>query len=408
MRKISLVILCILSIGAIVDADQVMIGGAGSSYFYSGYFQHPWGGPSENDLDVNFSQSSYVMPTNGTIHRLFVEQTAPSGDGDTATYALNVNDGADSALTCAISGGTDLTCSDVVNSVSVSTGDRVAMTRDTTGDYSMEARFSMLFTPSTADESIITGSSGDSANHQNGYYFTVHSAEETPSSIEYVHAFAIPVSGTLKNMYVWASSDASSDGYTVTIRKNSVATALSCVPSPTCTDSSEVSVSAGDVISGIVSRTAMTVFPNLAVSIVFVPDSSGYSIIPNDYAGGATDRYYNVWSGLADPVALSTTDPSLGQSDTLTAMSINLHATPSAGVSVVHTVYVAGSPTSLSCTISNPDTTCNDTGESITVADGEQLAVYRDTSGTANGYARSGIAHYIAPTGGGGRRMIMN
>jgi hypothetical protein len=69
------------------------------------------------------------IPLSGVISRFYVRGDADIGvAGDTYTFRLRVNQ-TDSTITCQIvgAGGTELSCSDLTNSVTVSAGDLISI-----------------------------------------------------------------------------------------------------------------------------------------------------------------------------------------------------------------------------------------------------------------------------------------
>jgi len=77
-------------------------------------------------VTAEFSYSVFLITRAGTIKNLIVFTGVAPGAGESYVYTVRQNQ-ADSAITCTISGATDKTASDLVNTLTVAVGDIISI-----------------------------------------------------------------------------------------------------------------------------------------------------------------------------------------------------------------------------------------------------------------------------------------
>jgi hypothetical protein len=351
-----------------------------------------------------------VISTPGTISKLRVElDAAPgAGAGDAYVFTLRVN-GAGSTLTCTITqpatSGSDLT-----HEVTVSAGDTVSLecAPSNTPSATPNAQWSMLFEGDNANESLLLGRL--SLPWDSRYTGLTGSSwsDATENEVRQI----CPTSGTIKNLYISQNINAGGvgDGYTYTVRKNGANTTLTCSTTNAETTANDTThsftVAAGDVLTihgqedGTADNNVTTAF-----GCTFLADTNGESIImftPIDDLSSSTTEYnrvsgdYGVWD---------TTEANLqqlSQECVLKNFYVQLETAPSSGDDYTFTVRVnAASPGSgLVVQISDTDTTGNDTSNTVSVSDGDNLTMMVVPNSNPDvGQVYWGIVCYIAPAG---------
>jgi hypothetical protein len=212
------------------------------------------------------------------------QKTAP-GVGKTSTYSVYKNDSSQS-LSVAITGeGTS--GSDVVNSVSVVAGDRVCIRwSGGAGLTTSEAYWVLEFEGSVARESVLLAcGKNDTAST---WYLPAHCAPawEEATTVELASQTLMPVSGTIKSLYVCLQGDPGTnpDAYRFTLRKGGVSQLLTCTivaDDKTGNDTTHnIAVSEWDSV-GIMIEALSTPGSSCraAIGMVFVSTTDGQSII---------------------------------------------------------------------------------------------------------------------------------
>lgn len=178
---------------------------------------------------------------------------------------------------------------------------------------------------------------------------------------------------------------------TFTLFKNSSATALTCTISDNNLTASDVAhsvtVAVGDLLAWeqAPSGTPAT-STNIVISAKFVGSVAGESPI---YAGG---NITSMATGAASYSPLCT-NGSWGATEAVVSslasppgvidkLYVLLTGTPGSAKSYALTLYKNGSPTALTCTVSDLGTSANDTTHSVTVAAGDTLSIESVPSGT--------------------------
>jgi hypothetical protein len=361
------------------------------------------------------TEASTVFPAAGTVSDLrMVLSTDPDNGASVQSYTFTVRlDGAGTALSCAISDGST-TCQDS-DSFSVTAGQLLSMevvpaNTPATGD----AYWSAIWTPTTADNSILSGCGTDITTGAVAYLSPAGCKFDDAD--EHDTAIMIPTGGTFKNLYVEISTAAGSGkSWTFKLRNTgdtaSIDCAISGVSATTCNstlESETASASAGDkfVLEVTPSGTPSAV-TTVKYGVVFVPTTSGEFIVPavteNNFS--ATDTHY--WQPLGGKVGSSTTESDMRL--TSSAMTIkNMYAwlendPGTAPNEYAFTLMKNGSAASatFTCAVTAANyPTCNDT-ENITISNDDLLTTrIVPTSSPTTGSGAISYTGFIAPTGG--------
>lgn len=215
-------------------------------------------------------------------------------------------------------------------------------------------------------------------------------ANTTEGSSEQVCA----ATGTVSSLYVsLGTAPGAGKTRTFTLRKNGVDTALTCSISETSTTgndtSNSVSVTAGDILTiGVTSTAASTNAGTASFSLKFTGNTSNESLIPGNFDGSNTlsassTEYGNLMGGNAGVDTTETTFTQLVPTGgSISSLYVKLGTAPGAGKSRAFTLMVNGSPSTLTCTVSDANTTANDTTHSVTVAAGDRVTIKSVPTGT--------------------------
>jgi len=204
-------------------------------------------------------------------------------------------------------------------------------------------------------------------------------ASETP--VEQV----IPAAGTFKNLSILLNTaPGSGSSYAFTLRLNGADTDLVTTVSDTdksaINETDEVSVSAGDTVAIKVVPTNTPNVGDASWSFIFIPDTGNETILlgadydapkinGNDYnllQGGST------WNSTALAGQRKSMVPTGG---TLKDFYVQLDTAPDTGKSYTFTVYLNGSATGVTLTISDTATTGSDLSNTVAVVAGDTVAI---------------------------------
>lgn len=219
-------------------------------------------------------RASIIMPTGGTITRLFAYVTTAPGAGTSKIFTLRVN-ASSSSLTTTVS-NTAVSSSDTTNSVTVAAGDRITMQVDVSGaPAASTAYFALLFTPTTAGESFI-GFSCDTAPSTSATEYTTPLAAKTWTTTETDHQMMI---GAWRMTKFYARTNAASGAgtsYDLTVRKNAANSALTVNMANTTTVqsiTSNVDLAVGDKVNlaSVPNSTPGAVRMNSGILVTAIP-----------------------------------------------------------------------------------------------------------------------------------------
>lgn len=199
------------------------------------------------------STYSTLMPTSGTIDRLYVALNNTPGGAATYTFTVYKN-GSPTAVTCTVTSAAT-TASDLSNSVTFSAGDTISLGCIPTGTpITRSARFSMRVQPDTNGESI-HGMTASLFSASAARYGRLDSLPNTAVVATPTTAIAsiMPVAATLKRLYFsLATAPGSGKSRLLTSYINAGAGSLSANIADTATAANDTthsdSVSAGDSV----------------------------------------------------------------------------------------------------------------------------------------------------------------
>jgi hypothetical protein len=353
------------------------------------------------------TEKRLVMPISGTLKNLYIRLNSTNTTGN---YTFTVfKNGSATGITCAV-GTTLATCNDTVHTVAIAAGDTISLESDPNSPDLLTTYFqnSLLFTGSSAGESLILGATSSTLTATTPFYFPVQAVSIGSNSAANTQA-AMPTSGVIDHLYIDADNSAGSGTVTVTLLKNGSSTALTATltdPNTTATDlANSVSFSAGDLVGIEVTQTG-TVDPiNLRWGVRFLPTTNGESVqLFGSTALGTSSstQYQGVAGGVTGTInATETNREQLMQASTVRSMYLDIVSALGGGVSVAFTVRKNTADTAITATISGAaQTTANDTVNSVAYSAGDRIAMklVKSAGIIAGNGVHTGVVTYIAPT----------
>jgi len=289
--------------------------------------------------------------------------------------------------------------------------------------------WSVLWKPTSAAQSVLIGNGDDTTITGSRFLFLTGTSVRDTNDED--AGMIVPMGGTFKSLYVELSGDAgASASYTFTIRNVTDAsdTAITCTitggSDDFCNDTSntvqvgtDTNEDVGDIYTLSVTESGTGAAVYVWYGIVFQSDTDGEFIIAGvtDNALNASSTEFNgpqnadtSWSGTES----SRDQPIQGVAsggDSLKALYVHLSAAPgTSGDAYTFTLNDATSATALSCQVLNTATTCNDTGETVNVADDNFLSMESAPAVTpATPDARYSILAFIDPGAVATRRVMV-
>jgi len=350
-----------------------------------------------------------VIPVDATLKELRIKLSSALSSGS-YTFTLRKN-ALDTDLTCQI---TVQECSDLINTAVFAPGDLISMkVVSANPDTAKSAYFTMMATTED-NKSFFTFTTPSTAA---AIYLSM-SGDANIDSTEQDTQIPVPTNGTLKNLYVKVSA-APSEGksYTYTIRKALANTSLTCTIANTdtsCSDlSNSVSLSPGDLINISITTSGTPSGVYHYFGIEFDPTINGESVQLFSDDDDPADSEFNNLNCIYNVSAWTATEATvqeLASEATYKKLYVKLDTAPSAGDSRTFTLSVNGVPSILTCTISETDTTCNDTSNEVSVSDGDLLATKHTLTGTPaanNGLGISYVTYISAGAAEATRNRVM-
>ena len=326
-----------------------------------------------------------LVPTAGTLSNLRVVTTTTPGAGNNKAFTLRV-DGSSTALTCAL-GASGTSCQDSVNTVAVTAGQDIALFGDDTGNATaMDAHWTMVFTPTTADYTILTGSTSGGNLGTSGTEYETIQAQDVTETAEPSNNILISTAGTLRDLYVELAT-APGVG---TSRTFNLAAGVDCTiddPATTCNSGADtVSVTAGTVYNFTSTVSGTPAASTARWGAVFVPNTSGYFMIAqtssNSILTSAGTEYMPPTGGAGVWTSTETDADNLGQTMTIKNMYVSLSG--SVGTVDDQAVFALSQDTvatALTCTITAGNSSCNITTD-IAIDNDDLLSIENVTSST--------------------------
>ena len=347
---------------------------------------------------TNERQRASLVPTAGRFYNLRVKLTgAPDNGGGTETYTFTLRKTlASTALTCTIS-ETATTCEDVTNKVTYAAGDVVGFRVEPASTPTVvDARWSVMFQPTTRGQSILMGNTSSTSLATNGTteYLCLHGTI-APTTTEFDVETVSPLAGTVKNLYVGVNTaPGGSSSYAFTVRKNSANQSVTCTISgagTTCNDTTNSftvavgdpialsSVSSGTIATATIARFAVVVQTNTEGEFILALSSTdALNNAATEYGYGSAGGF--TWS------ATEADRESLGQGMTLQRLQVELDQDPGgAGNRYRFTVRQNAGNTTLQCDVNGGTIggdTCVDTGTTDTVSAFDVLGLEVSIVGT--------------------------
>lgn len=369
------------------------------------------------------TQKNSVCPINTKFSKMYVSlqnnatgaaQSPDNGAGvQSWVFTLRVNE-TDTALTCTISEA-QTSCSDLTDSVNITAGQRVdiSITASGTPVATALANYGFL-SDSGKNTSMVIGGSNSTTHTTGTQYISVSGQGTSWNATEATRQAIIPTAGTFSNFYVSLETapdnGVGTQSNTWTIKKNGVATAVTCTISEaakTCSDTSNsFAVVAGDKIAIDMTVTGTsTTSVGQGWGIKFAPTIDGESIyiVGGNTAPSASAANYTALNDITGWNA------SYFFRDQLSATQViykKLYAAvttaPDNGVgtqSYAFTLRDDNSNTALTCTISEAATSCNDTSNTVTSAENSLMDILSTPANTpaATGNNYVAVVGYIAP-----------
>lgn len=195
-----------------------------------------------------------------------------------------------------------------------------------------------------------------------------------------------PISGTLTNFQVRLSgSPGAGKSYTFTVMVNGSDSTLTVTISETDTtstlDTSTVSITAGDYVTVKMVASGTPTARNCAWGAEFDSGSGGAIIVgAKGDSSDASDPKYSRLFGVGG--GWNATEANVRQvssvAGNLKNLRVRLTVAPGVATSRVFTVYLNGSPTALTLTIANTDTTGADTTNTVAIVAGDLISLQAD------------------------------
>lgn len=331
-----------------------------------------------------------------------VQATAPGG---TASVAYTVmKNGSATSMTCTVDSA-QTSCTDLVNTVSVSPSDRLSLrVAPTNTPTASTFNASYVFTSTNANESpIMGGSSATLAANLTRYWFPFSSTAQT---VEASSTMVMPTGGVLDDLYAEVSTAPGVGATTtITVYENNSATSVSCDivdTATTCNDLTDtLTITAGEVISIQVVSTASAASAFPKWGLAWRPTVDGESIVAERQTTTSNGTRYNEIQGQAgnngsENLATTTVPVAF----TLKKLYLNLSVAPGAGTSRTWTARKNSATQTLTATVSGTNTTGSDPDNSDSYAVGDLINWITTVSGSAvqPQVARVSAVMYIAPT----------
>lgn len=415
MKNILIIFFLLVTFNAYGATQQVIVGGSSIDLIVDGTVEYtPWFGTGKQGWGTSEINNSNVMPTAGTIDDLRIYLTAdPNNSGGSYAFMFRINTGggfANTTLTCTVSDGSQV-CNNS-DGFSVAQGDLVSFQVTSAGTPTLaDARWSVTWNPTVADESILLFTSQDDTTSTTEYA-PMHGSDSFDPESGDVNT-VMPTAGTFKTLYAYAGTQPGSapDNWNV-----SFGTVDCDIPagSTTCGSAADTqAVVAGDLHTLTFTETNSCAATIMKVGIVFDPTTEGEFIIAHasdDTASQASKEYGQPSAG--DNIYSTTEADHQQLANAMTVKSIQVHrqTATGSGNTEVWTLRVNGADSSpeLSCTVPSGSQDCGGSATVSISADDLLTFEIEPISTPAASDMAAAITGFITPTGGAGRtRRVM-
>jgi hypothetical protein len=346
---------------------------------------HPFT-PIVTTTSVNTGVVQAPVSATGTVGNLLVTLDTAPGAGISTTWTLYKNQVA-TALSVTVTGAAT-SGSDNTDNISVVPGDLLQWKNTHSGTYSGAEYYSATFTSTSANQSILNGSSPILNTTTTEYLpisggFNLFPAEADAENV-------MPTAGTIDNLYLSFDGTAGAGkSYTLTLYKNGIATALTAnISNSTITPDTTHSVSfiAGDTLSiqSVPSGTPSGI--RAFWSLRFSPTTDGESIMFAQGPLNTGGTYYSniagiIQSGNADSRFIANFQGYAPVAFTLRSLYANTNPAPGGATSYTFRNWKNGSLASLSAAVSGTSTQGSDITHSDNYISGDSVVVERTTTG---------------------------
>jgi len=345
------------------------------------------------------------MPGSFTLSNFYVLLDAAPASGKSWQFDIMKN-GSTTGVTVTIS-DTAVTATDSTNSVSFTAGDSISLRSVPSGTPSTGTN---LWWNAQCEGTGFPIMGAGTSNLSTGSMATASpmAVSNTYGTTTNQRDIMIPTAGTFQDLYVALdASPGASKSYAFELYNNAAATGLVATVSDTNTTANDTTntftVAAGDTVAMTITPSGTPTARNADWGMVFIPDTDGESFM--SYGSAATPstsltRYEqphgyggNSWNATERQVIIGAYD--------LTKQYVNISVASGAGKSWDFTLRKNAADTALTTNLA--DTTSGNTTASVSVAQGDKLALELTPNSTPTSFGRSkwGAVIYVAPVGGG-------
>lgn len=308
MRKF--LILAMLSCSSLFAMDTPIIMHSNDSPSASAVnYQFPWCGNSQLTTTWNATEAnrSNVVAVAGRIKGLYARISVAAGAAKSRTFTVRKN-GADTSITCIISGAADTSCTDTANSFSVVPGDYISLSATPVGTPAAATVQAYMVFSSGIKLSIISGS-GSAATTNSAVRYAGISGDIDWNATEINRSQVFPTGGTLSNLYVLLSTaPTAGKSYAFLLQKNGADSTITCTVSDTgtaCSDlSNSVAFVAGDTVSMKSTPSGTPTASRASFSMKFAPTTDGEAVLlfgVNQTLTSGGNFYYSITgNGVSD------------------------------------------------------------------------------------------------------------
>jgi hypothetical protein len=360
-----------------------------------------------------------VAPCAGVFKNLRVKITAAPAGAATRTFTLVTGlTPTATALTCPF-GVADTDVTDSTHSVSVSAGDALALQHvSTSTPAAATAQWSVEFVPTTATDVIYGGGGGATpVNSAQRFMGLLCGGGEGQTATEVNVSHVVSVTATITAFYVQAeTAPGAGKSFLYQIYKNGSAEASSNITIADAATTGNVTglsiaVSPGDTLSLSSTPTSSPAATRIGVGVCMTASVEGESMVVgsvNDAPSTSATEFNSAFTPSHTLQLWNATEASMQSlcgptGFDLRDMRVTLTTAPSAGKSFTYSLNVGGTPSALSITIADANTSGTDSS-TVTCANGNLLSMSSVPSGTptAPGINKWSMVQYIAPPSGTG------
>ncbi len=386
--------------------DTPLMGGTAIGLDTSDKWASPTGWLVNNVTDQSRSIARFSPA--GTLNNFRVVLGTAPGVGESRTFEWFKGATA-TGITITIS-GTDTTGEDLTNTYAVTAGSDYYIKMTASGSAATtRASWSTMFTGDVTAESLLMCSSVLDLSLTTTEYLSLggHMGLGGPATSEADAVCVIPTAGTLKNMSVILNlPPGSGNSRQFQLLLNGSTTALDLTLNDAqfkLTDTSSVTVAAGDRVSVKTIPTSSPVASLVRIGFTFVPDTDGeFCILSSDaikLVGTGSGKWVSLTSGDRKSGPSATNVPSMaGDAMDIKKLYVFLDAAPGSGNSFAFELYKNGSAEGLTCTVSGAAAvSCNHSSTKSLSAGDLMTTKVVPTSGPTTSFGAISYLGFITP-----------